>query len=145
MDKIKLMLKYIAPYKWSAIKSVLFNILSAIFSLFSLTLIVPFLNILFKSAEAVQAPGEFAFTIEYFDSLIKYFFSQFIAEHGAATGLLIVSCAYVIAAIFQEWIYFPGKQYDGLHKSKYCQGSEEENVSEGIEASTFVLHRCAQG
>jgi subfamily B ATP-binding cassette protein MsbA len=106
MDKIKLMLKYIAPYKWSAIKSVLFNILSAIFSLFSLTLIVPFLNILFKSAEVVQAPGEFAFTIEYFNNLIKYFFSQFIAEHGAATGLLIVSCAYVVAAFFKNGFIF---------------------------------------
>jgi len=106
MDKIKLMLKYIAPYKWSAIKSVLFNILSAIFSLFSLTLIVPFLNILFKSAEAVQAPGEFAFTIEYFDNLIKYFFSHFISEHGAATGLLIVSCAYVAAAFFKNGFIF---------------------------------------
>lgn len=106
MDKLKLMLKYVAPYKWSAIKSVLFNILSAVFSLFSLTLIIPFLNILFKPAEVVQSPAEFTFTIEYFDNLIKYFFSQFIFAHGAATGLLIVSCAYVVAAFFKNGFIF---------------------------------------
>jgi subfamily B ATP-binding cassette protein MsbA len=106
MDKITLMLKYIAPYKWSAMKSVLFNILSAVFSLFSLTLIIPFLNILFKSPEAVPAPGEFTFTVGYFDNLLKYFFSQFIAEYGPARGLLIVSCAYVMAAFFKNGFIF---------------------------------------
>jgi|WetSurMetagenome_2_1015567.scaffolds.fasta_scaffold00001_504 ATP-binding cassette, subfamily B, bacterial MsbA len=106
IDKVKLMLKYIAPYKWSAIKSVMYNILSALFSLFSLTLIIPFLNILFKSSEVVPPPGEFAPSIAYFDNFLKYFFSQFIAEHGAATGLLIVSCAYVIAAFFKNGFIF---------------------------------------
>ena len=106
MEKIKLMLKYIAPYKWSAVKSILFNVLSAIFSLFSLTLIIPFLNILFKSAEVVQVPGDFTFSIEYFDNLIKYFFSQFIANNGPAKGLLIVSCAYVMAAFLKNGFIF---------------------------------------
>ncbi len=106
MEKIKLMLKYIAPYKWSAVKSILYNVLSAIFSLFSLTLIVPFLNILFKTAEVVPAPGGFTFSVEYFDNLIKYFFSQFIADNGPAKGLLIVSCAYVMAAILKNGFIF---------------------------------------
>lgn len=106
MEKIKLMLKYIAPYKWSAVKSILYNVLSAIFSLFSLTLIIPFLNILFKSAEVVPAPGDFTFSLEYFDNLIKYFFSQFIANNGPAKGLLIVSCAYVLAAFLKNGFIF---------------------------------------
>jgi len=106
MEKIKLMLKYIAPYKWYAVKSVLYNVLSAVFSLFSLTLIIPFLNILFKTAEVVPAPGDFSLSIEYLDNLIKYFFSQFIATNGPAKGLLIVSCAYVLAAFFKNGFIF---------------------------------------
>ncbi len=106
MDKIKLMLKYIAPYKWSAVKSIIFNILSAIFALFSLTLIIPFLNILFKPAAVVQSPGEFQLTLDYLNQFSKYFFSNLIYESGAAKALLLVSAAYVVAAIFKNGFIF---------------------------------------
>jgi len=48
MNKIKLLLKYIAPYKWQAFYSVLFNILSAVFALVSYTLAIPFLKVMFQ-------------------------------------------------------------------------------------------------
>jgi subfamily B ATP-binding cassette protein MsbA len=106
MDKIKLMLKYIAPYKWSALKSIMFNVLSALFSLFSLTLIIPFLNILFKPNLVVQSPGEFHLTLDYLNQFSKYFFSTLIEESGAATALLMVSAAYLVAAILKNGFIF---------------------------------------
>ena len=44
MKNIRLLLKYFAPYKWSAVKNIIYNILSAIFALLTFTLIKPFLN-----------------------------------------------------------------------------------------------------
>jgi subfamily B ATP-binding cassette protein MsbA len=106
MDKIRLMLKYIAPYKWSAAKSVLYNILSAVFALFSLTLIIPFLNILFKPHDVVPYPGEFRMTLEYLSQLSKYFFSNLIEEKGPGSALLLVSGSYLVAAILKNGFIF---------------------------------------
>lgn len=106
MNKVKLLLKYISPYKWSAIKSVLFNILSAVFALFSLTLIIPFINVLFKPVEIVQAPGEFMLTLKYFEHFSKYFFSHLIAQYGPSTVLLIVSGTYLVATILKNGFIF---------------------------------------
>jgi len=57
MKNVRLFLKYFAPYKWSAIRNIIYNILSAIFALFSYTLIIPFIKILFDKVSVVASPG----------------------------------------------------------------------------------------
>ncbi|HOO99736.1 MAG TPA: ABC transporter ATP-binding protein [Bacteroidales bacterium] len=106
MGKVRLLLKYIAPYKWSALKNIFYNILSAVFALFSLTLIVPFLNILFKTADVVQPPGDFSFTLEYLNNFSRYFFYSIIERRGPAGALLMVSAAYLIASFFKNGFIF---------------------------------------
>ena len=51
MNKARMLLKYIEPYKWSAVRNIIYNILSAIFALVSYTLVIPFLKILFNHVE----------------------------------------------------------------------------------------------
>ncbi len=48
MKSIKILLQYLRPYKWLAAQNMAYNILSAFFALFTFTLIVPFLQILFS-------------------------------------------------------------------------------------------------
>ena len=48
MKSIRILLQYLKPYKWLAVKNMTYNILSAFFALFTFTLIVPFLQILFN-------------------------------------------------------------------------------------------------
>ena len=54
MNKTRLLLKFLAPYRYSAIKNVIFNILSAIFALVSYPLVVPFLKILFDNMKRIN-------------------------------------------------------------------------------------------
>ena len=106
MSKIKLLLKYIAPYKWQAFNSVIFNILSAVFALISYTLAIPFLKIMFNRVEMLQHPGEFQLTIDYLSSASKYFLSLFIDKHGQTGALLIVSIVFIIASLFKNGFIF---------------------------------------
>ena len=48
--------KYVKPYVPFALLNILFNILSVLFSLVSLTMVIPFLSILFKTQEEVLHP-----------------------------------------------------------------------------------------
>ena len=59
MKNLKVLLRYLTPYKWSAVRNIIYNILSALFALFSFTLVIPFLNILFDKVEKVSNPGPF--------------------------------------------------------------------------------------
>jgi subfamily B ATP-binding cassette protein MsbA len=106
MSKLRLLLKYLSPYKWSAIKNILYNILSAIFALFSYTLVIPFLNILFNRIELISSPGKFQFNLEYIQAFTKYYLSLFIEKNGPVGALLLISIAFIIASIFKNGFIF---------------------------------------
>ena len=100
------MLKYFAPYRWSAIRSILYNILSAVFALGSYTLMIPFLKILFNTVEKVTDPGNFQFTLKYFDAFSKFYLFEFISKHGQAGALLLVVLIVIVASLFKNGFIF---------------------------------------
>jgi subfamily B ATP-binding cassette protein MsbA len=102
MNTIRVLLKYVAPYKWQAIKNVLFNILSAFFALFTYTLVGPFLNILFKKISEFHDPGAFRFNIGYIVSFAKYHFYSFVDQHGEITTLLVVCIIVILASLLKN-------------------------------------------
>ena len=106
MKNIKLLLNFFLPYKWSAIKIVIYNILGAIFALCSYTLAVPFLNILFNNVKSVPYPGEFHLSISYLGAYSKYFLSAFITENGQTGALALVVGIVVIASFFKNTFVF---------------------------------------
>jgi subfamily B ATP-binding cassette protein MsbA len=106
MNKARLLLKYIEPYKWSAARNILYNILSAIFALVSYTLIVPFLKILFDRVETVPNPGEFQLSIDYLGAASKYYLYAFIDKHGEIGALMLVCLVVVVASLFKNGFVF---------------------------------------
>jgi len=106
MKNVRLLLKYIAPYKWSAIKNILYNVLSAIFALFTFTLIKPFLTVLFNRVGAVADPGPLQLNSEYAGTLAKYYLSVFIDKYGQAGALFLAVLVVVIASLFKNGFIF---------------------------------------
>ena len=106
MKSIRLLLKYFAPYHWSAIKNIIYNILSALFALFSYTLVIPFLNIMFKRVAITPNPGEFEFNFAYLGAFVKYYLSYFIEKNGEVNTLLLVSLILIIASLFKNGFIF---------------------------------------
>ncbi|MBK6340915.1 MAG: ABC transporter ATP-binding protein [Bacteroidetes bacterium] len=104
MEKSISLKNYLKKYWKNALLNLAFNLISSVFSLFSLLMTIPFLRILFgisKSDEPVQIVefkgfyqfGEFV--KYYFDSLIK----RQIEEHGSMAGLEFI-CLLVLSIFF---------------------------------------------
>jgi subfamily B ATP-binding cassette protein MsbA len=106
MNKAKLLLKYIEPYKWSASRNIIYNILSAVFALFSYTLVVPFLKILFNRLGTIPSPGKFQFNLDYIGTASKYYLYTFIDKHGEIGALMLVCLVVVVASLFKNGFIF---------------------------------------
>lgn len=106
MNTIRILARFISPYRWQAVKNVVFNILSAFFALFTYTLVGPFLNVLFKGVKPAPDPGAFTFSIEWLSSWAKYFFYSFVSEHGEAKTLLVVCIIVIIASLLKNGFIF---------------------------------------
>jgi ATP-binding cassette, subfamily B, bacterial MsbA len=106
MNNIRLLIKYIAPYKWSAIKNILYNILSAFFALFTFTLIKPFLTVLFDRVGVVASPGAFHLTSEYIGNFTKYLLSVFIKDYGQTGALFMAVMVVIVASLFKNGFIF---------------------------------------
>lgn len=106
MEKARLLLKYLKPYKWSAIKNIFYNMLGAVFALFSFTLLIPFLNILLEKTQSPVHPGEFSFTYEYLTASFKYFISGYIQTNGNEKALLLVSLMFIASSFLKNSFIF---------------------------------------
>jgi ATP-binding cassette, subfamily B, bacterial MsbA len=106
MSNIRLLLKYFLPYRWSAIKNILYNILSALFALISYTLVVPFLKILFSQQEIVPDPGKFRLNADTIGAFSKYYLSDFITKHGQVGALVLVVLIVIVASLFKNGFIF---------------------------------------
>lgn len=106
MKSIKILLRYLAPYRWAAIRSIIYNILSALFALMSFTLVIPFLKILFDRVEKVSFPGEFHLTASYLTNLFRYYLSELILKHGQIGALMLVVLIVITASFFKNGFIF---------------------------------------
>ncbi|HEY5471399.1 MAG TPA: ABC transporter ATP-binding protein [Bacteroidales bacterium] len=106
MKNIRLLLKYFAPYRWSAFRSILYNILSAVFALATYALVVPFLGILFNTVQRVADPGAFQFTKDYILTFAQYYITEIIDKNGQSSALMLVVVIVIIASFFKNGFIF---------------------------------------
>ncbi|HOW40131.1 MAG TPA: ABC transporter ATP-binding protein [Bacteroidales bacterium] len=106
MKNIRLLLKYFASYRWSAFRSIGYNILGGLFALFSFSLVAPFLKILFNQLGEVPDPGEFRMTAESIEQFSRYYLSIFVAANGKAGALMLVVVVVIVASLFKNTFIF---------------------------------------
>ena len=90
-------LHYVKPYWFSVLMNILFNILAIVFSLFSFSMIVPFLNLLFNPDNLTTVKPEFAMDTDTLLALLDYYVSYIIILKGQATALIFICLLLVIA------------------------------------------------
>lgn len=106
MKSIKILLQYLRPYKWLAVQNMGYNILSAFFALFTFTLIVPFLQILFSRIGEAPHPGDFVFSMKFFGDWANWFFASAIENYGEMKTLLIVCLIFALASFIKNLMIF---------------------------------------
>jgi subfamily B ATP-binding cassette protein MsbA len=106
MKNLRVLLKYLAPYKWSAFRNILYNLLGALFALVSYTLVIPFLKILFDRVEQVANPGPFQLSVSYLTTFTRFYLSDFIGKHGQSGALVLVVFVVIIASLFKNGFIF---------------------------------------
>ncbi|MBS1612121.1 MAG: ABC transporter ATP-binding protein [Bacteroidetes bacterium] len=98
MKNLMRILSYVRKYSAFALLNVFFNALTILFSLFSLVMLIPFLQVLFKESDPVYIKPVFAFTAEYFLDTLKYYITLSMTTYGDTKTLAIICVA--VAVIF---------------------------------------------
>jgi subfamily B ATP-binding cassette protein MsbA len=106
MKSIRILFQYLKPYRWLVSKNIAYNIFSAFFALFTFTLIVPFLQILFNRVAAAPDPGHFIFSAEWVKNWTNWIFSRSIDTFGEIRTLLFVVIIFAIASFIKNLLVF---------------------------------------
>jgi ABC-type multidrug transport system fused ATPase/permease subunit len=85
------LLKYLKPYLPKVGISLSFNLLSVFFSLFSLTMLIPVLQILFNQQPLVSEPVAFELNVKAIAHNFNYLISHVILTRGKISALVFVS------------------------------------------------------
>lgn len=105
----KILKRYAAPYKACMVWAVILNILSAVFNIFSFTLIIPILNILFKTDTTVYTFIPWDADLPIKDVALNnayYYVTQLIANYGASNTLLLLGVFLGVMTFLKTSCYF---------------------------------------
>ncbi|PIY02557.1 MAG: antibiotic ABC transporter ATP-binding protein [Bacteroidetes bacterium CG_4_10_14_3_um_filter_31_20] len=106
MKKFRRLFVYIKPYWGLAILNAIFNVLGAVFALFSLTMAIPFLGVLFDIQEPVRNKLPLAFNVESIQHNFNYFLTNQIDNHGKIAALLLVCVVVIMSSFFKNFCIF---------------------------------------
>ena len=95
MENLGRILKYLKNYKLQIALILFVQILYAFFSIFTLTLIVPFLQVLFQQVDPVAVRPEFSVSAQYLINTFYYGMSMVVARHGRASALIFIALTMV--------------------------------------------------
>ena len=97
-------LKYIKPYYSYVVLNIFSNILSVVFSLFSLTMVIPFLGILFGTQEKVLQASPLTFSADSIKENFYFFISKTLEEAGKVEALMMI-CILVLSMFFLKNLF----------------------------------------
>lgn len=106
MKKFSRLLGYVRPYWGLAIINALLNVMGSVFALFSLTMSIPFLGVLFGTQEPVRDFRPFEFSVESIQHSFNYFLTKQIDDNGPAAALMLVSIIILTTSMLKNACIF---------------------------------------
>lgn len=118
MKKLLRLVVYIKVYWSYVVVNVILNLFSLVFSLVSLSLIIPFLELLFDRAGAPITAVPFAFTSESLTQNFNYFLYKLIVDYGKEGALLRVSGMVVVLFFLRNVFRYAGQYFIAPMRTK---------------------------
>lgn len=104
----KVLKRYVAPYTHFVGASVILNILSAVFNVFSFSLLIPILQILFNTSEQVYEfiPWHSGMGFNEITNNVYYYVTEYMVATGASHVLLMLCLIFCAFALLKTTCYF---------------------------------------
>ncbi|MCI7514282.1 MAG: ABC transporter ATP-binding protein/permease [Bacteroidales bacterium] len=105
----KILKRFASPYKGYLVGSVVLNLLSAVFNLFSFALIMPILDILFKTDKKVYEFMPWDSGADIKDLALNnlyYYVTQLVDKYGGSTTLLFIGLFFALITVLKTGCYF---------------------------------------
>lgn len=112
MKQLLRLLKYILPYKINIVAIFICNILYAIFSVFSLTLIAPFLSVLFGHVDAVTTKPALTLDAQSVIDTFYYYMGAIIQSHGTFSALVFIALTMIVFSFLSNLFRYLGHFFD---------------------------------
>ncbi len=107
---LKVLARFVPPYKKYLVWSVVFNMLSALLNVFSFATIIPILNIIFKTGSMEDVSGYMEWDAapikEVAMNNLNYFVQQLVDMYGASTTVLLTGLFLVFMTFLKTGTYF---------------------------------------
>ncbi len=103
--------RFVGPYKGYVALNIICNILSTIFSLFSFVLIIPILEILFKTSQVVYELKPFAWNIDVIKNNAYCYVSTYIDQNGGIQTLMMLGVLLVVMTALKTGIAYLASYY----------------------------------
>jgi ATP-binding cassette, subfamily B, bacterial MsbA len=100
---IKYVIKLLTPYKWNAVLNILFNILTSVFGVVTLSMVIPFMDVLFEKNPQSVALQPLALNMDSIKNYFNYYLTHLVQTQGKASALMGV-CLFVLIAVFFKTI-----------------------------------------
>ncbi|MGE0020040.1 MAG: ABC transporter ATP-binding protein [Draconibacterium sp.] len=133
-DFFKILRRFIPPYKKQLILNFLFNLLSALFTVFSMAMMSPILEILFNVSEDVSELVPWAANLDAIKNNLYYYVTIFKAANGAGMTLLFVGIFVIVATILKV-----GFAYLAAFEAVYIRNGVVKDMRQQIFAKMLKL------
>jgi len=130
----KILKRFIPPYKERLILNFLFNLLSALFTVFSMVLLSPILEILFGLSEDVNELLPWAANLDIIKNNLYYYVTLFKQANGPGSTLLFVGVFVIIATMLKV-----GFAYLGAFQAVYIRNGVVRDMREQIYSKMLRL------
>lgn len=108
MEYLRRIFKYLKNYKLQIALILFVQVLYAFFSIFTLTLLVPFLQVLFHQVEPVTVRPAFSFSPQYLIDTFYYLMNSVIERHGQASALLFIAGTMILLSLLSNLCRYAG-------------------------------------
>lgn len=126
-DFFKILRRFIPPYKKQLILNFLFNLLSALFTVFSVTMMIPILDILFDQKKNVYDMMPWAMNLDAVKHNLYYYITIFKDANGPGLTLLLIGAFVIFATLLKVGFY-----YLGAYEAIYIRNGVVKDMREQI-------------